>query len=74
MKKRIVVAIAIALMACTVTGCGSSARDEYANILRSGREKEATGGKMTKQEYDAVKSFNDWKSKQGEKTYNDCGG
>ena len=28
-------------------------------------------GKMTKEEYNAVKGFNEWKSKQGSKTYSD---
>lgn len=48
-------------------GCGSY--DDYEDTLNSGLEKYQSGETMTKQEYNAVKSFNDWRDKQTDKTY-----
>ena len=73
MKNRLLIIATIAIIALTLTGCSSSS-DSYRDTLNSGLEKYATGGKMTKQEYNAVKSFNDWRDKQGGKTYDDWGG
>lgn len=50
---------------------GSSSNDTYRQNLESGYEKYQKGEKMTREEYNAVKNFNDWKDKQGEKTYSD---
>ena len=50
-----------------LAGCGSN--DDFEDTLNSGLEKYQSGETMTKQEYNAVKSFNDWRDKQTDKTY-----
>ena len=45
--------------------------DDYKDTLNSGMEKYYSGEKMTEKEYKAVKGFNEWKSKQGSKSYSD---
>ena len=50
---------------------GCSSDDEYENTLKSGYSKYLNGDSMTREEYNAVKGFNNWKSKQGEKTYDE---
>lgn len=50
---------------------GSGSNDTYRQNLESGYEKYQRGEKMTREEYNAVKNFNEWKDKQGEKTYSD---
>ena len=67
--------ILIALIVIIIlAAAGQSSEDSYRKTLESGRQKYYTGQKMTKQEYNAVKGFNEWKSKQGEKTYDSWGG
>ena len=68
MKKRIAMLIIVALSACFLAGCGD---DSYRNTLKSGLEKYYSGENMSRSEYNAVKSYNNWKSKQGSKSYND---
>ena len=48
-----------------------TAVDDYRKTLEEGQRKYYSGEKMTKEEYNAVKGFNEWKSKQGSKTYSD---
>lgn len=55
-------------MAGVFTGCSN---DRYKDTLNSGLKKYYSGEGMTKKEYNAVKSFNNWKSKQGEKKYSE---
>ena len=50
---------------------GCSSDDDYEKTLKSGYSKYLNGGTMTEKEYKAVKGFNEWKSKQGEKKYSD---
>lgn len=50
---------------------GDSSSDDYSNTLKSGYSKYLTGEKMNRQEYNAVKSYNNWLDKQGEKSYSD---
>lgn len=73
MKKKLVKGIVLGLtcagMAGMFTGCSSD--DEYEETLESGYEKYNDGEEMTEEEYNAVKGFNDWKDKQGEKSYDD---
>ena len=72
MKKRIAIFAIVVLTACSLSGCGSD--DSYRDTLESGLNKYYTGQKMSKSEYNAVKSFNNWKANQGPKTYSDWGG
>ena len=72
MKKRIAMIALIVLTACTISGCGSD--DSYRKTLESGLSKYYSGQNMSKSEYNAVKSYNNWKSKQGSKSYSDWGG
>lgn len=51
-----------------LTACGS---DEYEQTLKSGYQKYQTGQQMTREEYNAVKSFNDWKYKNSDHTYSE---
>ena len=69
--KLVMIAVAAASALC-VGGCGSD--DSYRDTLNSGLSKYYSGDKMSRSEYNAVKSFNDWKAKQGGQTYNDWGG
>ena len=71
MKKYTAILLAV-LAACSLTGCGSD--DSYRDTLNSGLNKYYSGESMSRSEYNAVRSFNDWKSKQGSKTYDDWGG
>jgi len=50
---------------------GSCTDSNYEETLERGREKYYTGQEMTKEEYNAVKGFNEWKFKQGEHTYSE---
>ena len=68
-KLGIVILVVIAIL--LLGSCGSSSDDDYRETLESGQRKYYTGEDMTKEEYDAVKSFNKWKSKQGEKSYSE---
>lgn len=70
--KKITVFVVAVILACCLTGCGSD--DSYRDTLNSGLNKYYSGQSMTKQEYNAVKSYNNWKSKQGPKTYDGWGG
>ena len=72
MKKRIAVLVIAALSACLLAGCGSD--DSYRDTLNSGLNKYYSGQNMSKSEYNAVKSFNNWKENQGSKSYSDWGG
>ncbi len=67
-KKRNIIALLIGLFSILMlAGCGSN--DDFEDTLNSGLEKYQSGETMTKQEYNAVKSFNDWRDKQTDKTY-----
>ncbi len=72
MKKRIVIFAIAVLTVCFLTGCGGG--DSYRDTLESGLNKYYSGQKMSKSEYNAVKSFNNWKAKQGSKSYSNWGG
>ena len=64
----IVLVLVLLLGSCSNT---SSSRDSYRDTLERGQQKYYSGQKMTKEEYNAVKSFNKWKANQGEKSYSD---
>ena len=67
-KKRNIIALLIGLFSILMlAGCGSN--DDFEDTLNRGLEKYQSGETMTKQEYNAVKSFNDWRDKQTDKTY-----
>ena len=68
-KKITVITCIIATIAFSFTACNSS--DNYRKTLQSGYEKYLNGENMSRDEYNAVKSFNNWKAKQGEKSYNE---
>ena len=65
-----VILVVILLLAC-VGSCSSDSDDEYRKTLESGQQKYYSGQEMTREEYNAVKSFNKWKENQGPKTYSD---
>ena len=67
----IIVAIVIIVLIALFGSCSSSSKDDYRKTLESGQRKYYSGEKMTKEEYNAVKGFNKWKSNQGSKTYSD---
>lgn len=52
-------------------GSCSDSDDDYRDTLESGQQKYYSGEEMTEEEYNAVKSFNEWKDKQSDKTYDD---
>lgn len=51
--------------------CSCTHEDEYRKTLESGYEKYQNGEDMSKEEYEAVKSFNDWKEDNSEQSYDD---
>ena len=57
------------VMLTILSSCSSN--DDYRKTLEEGQRKYYSGEKMTQKEYDAVKGFNKWKSKQDSKTYSD---
>ncbi len=71
-KKGVLLFVAAGVMAAFLTACGND--NSYRDTLESGLNKYYTGQQMSRSEYNAVKSFNNWKSKQGTKTYSDWGG
>lgn len=69
----------ISIILCIIIVCGfsgfslgcSSTDDSYKKTLESGQRKYYSGEKMSKEEYEAVKGFNEWKAEQYGKSYND---
>lgn len=53
------------------TSACSSGSDEYNKTLESGMQKYYSGDDMSKEEYNAVNGFLDWKDKQTNKTYDE---
>ena len=72
MRKYFLMLVMAILASVMLTGCGSD--DSYRDTLNSGLNKYYSGENMSKSEYNAVKSYNNWKSKQGSKSYSDWGG
>lgn len=66
----IVVVVVILILLAGVWGHND---DSYRNTLETGLNKYYSGQSMTKDEYNAVKGFNDWKANQGSKPYNQWG-
>lgn len=64
-----ILVVGILCSAVIMSACGGS--DSYEQTLKSGYQKYQTGQQMTREEYNAVKSFNDWKYKNSSHTYND---
>ncbi|MBR1822138.1 MAG: hypothetical protein IJ769_11040 [Clostridia bacterium] len=74
MKRYVACFLAVALLIAMMVGLTAcSSDDSYRQTLNSGIEKYQRGEAMTKEEYNAVKGFNDWRAKQGEKTYDAWG-
>ena len=69
MKKRRLLMIAAVAALALLTGCGGES--QYDKDFRNGVEKYQNGEPMTAGEAKAVKNFNDWREKQGEKTYDE---
>lgn len=67
----ILVIVGILVILGLFGSCSRGGSSKYEDDLNSGMEKYYNGEKMNEDEYNAVKNFNDWKDKQGEKTYND---
>ena len=65
----IIIAIIIIILFALLGSCSSN--NDYSNTLTEGRKKYYSGEKMTEQEYKAVKRYNNWKDKQGSKSYSD---
>ena len=71
MKRKLVSIITVILIMIMLVACGRSSSDSYRETLESGQRKAINGEKMSQQEYNAVKDFNEWKEKNSEKTYED---
>ena len=65
----LVVAVFILLLVALGSCGGSSSDDSYKETLNNGLEKYYNGDEMTKEEYDAVKSYNNWKYKNSDHDY-----
>ena len=73
-KGSTLIAIVVVIIFLMMMGsCVSSNSDEeYKNTLKSGYSKYLNGEEMSKEEYNAVKGYNDWLDKQdNSKTYNE---
>lgn len=68
MRKILFILVCVTTMVL-FTGCSND--DEYRDTLTSGLEKYYNNDNMSREEYNAVKSYNSWKSKQGNKKYSD---
>ena len=64
-----IIVIAIIMGVATCNSDNSSSRQKQADTLKSGLNKYYSGENMSKEEYDAVKSFNNWQYKNSEHTY-----
>lgn len=73
MKRKLVKSIMMVIMCVGMMGLftGCSSDDDYKDTLNSGLQKYYNGDNMSKEEYNAVKSYNNWKDKQSEKKYSD---
>ena len=69
MRKKLVIIFFSMIVASTFVACGSN--NDYEATLKSGYGKYITGQSMSKDEYNAVKSFNNWKEKNSSKSYSD---
>lgn len=69
MRKKLIKLILTVSCVLSLSGCSSD--DKLKQDLISGQRKYSTGAPMTKSEYNAVKSFNDWKYKNSSHTYSD---
>ena len=63
--------IGVLVILALLGSCSGGGSSKYEDDLNSGIEKYNNGEKMNEDEYNAVKNYNDWKDKQGEKTYDD---
>ena len=66
-KKFFAGSVFVVMMSLSLVGC----TNDYEDTLKSGIEKYDNGETMTEEEYNAVKNFNEWSDKQGEKTYDE---
>ena len=66
-KKFFAGSVFVVMMSLSLVGC----TNDYEDTLKSGIEKYDNGEIMTEEEYNAVKNFNEWSDKQGEKTYDE---
>ena len=66
-KKIFAGSVFVVMMSLPLVGC----TNDYEDTLKSGIEKYNNGETMTEEEYNAVKNFNEWSDKQGEKTYDE---
>ena len=74
MKRNLSIILVVVCLICLMLGLTScSSNDSYRQTLNSGLEKYQRGEAMSREEYNAVKGFNDWRSKQGNKTYDAWG-
>ena len=65
----LIVVVVIVLLSALGSCGGSSSDDSYKETLNNGLEKYYNGDEMTKEEYDAVKSYNKWKYKNSDHDY-----
>ena len=74
MKRIVVLFLLAGLLVALLTGLTAcSSDDSYRQTLNSGIQKYQRGEAMSREEYNAVKGFNEWRSNQGEKTYSAWG-
>lgn len=63
--------IIIVIFLGLIGSCSSGGSSKYEDDLNSGLNKYYNGEKMNEDENNAVKNYNNWKDKQGEKSYDD---
>lgn len=72
---KIIICVILAILGfATIIPSLSSSNDDkssYEENLRSGMTKYYSGEKMSREEYNAISNYMDWKDKQTDKSYND---
>ena len=63
--------IVIVVLGLYLLGSCSNSESSYDRNFKSGIEKYNTGGEMSKEEYNAVKNFNEWKDNNSSKSYSE---
>lgn len=56
--------IVVIILVLALFGSCSNSSDSYSDMLMNARKKAVTGEKLNKQEKQALKGFNEWKSNQ----------
>lgn len=66
-----IIIIGIIVVFLAIVGSCDDSESDYRKTLESGTKKYYSGESMTKEEYEAVKDFNEWMDDQKDKSYDE---